>query len=272
MAERDLKGQTALVTGASSGLGVAFARLLAERGADLVVTARREANLVALAAELEGAHGVRVTPIALDLSEPGSPERLFAATEGAGIAVDILVNNAGGGIHRDFVDIPWDRTARQIQLNVTSLVELTWRFVRAMQARGRGHVLNVSSVGAYSPTPTYATYSAGKAFVRDFSEAVAYELRGTPIRVCSLCPGLTRTEFHQASGHEVSAPVAATSMSAEAVAAIGLRALFAGRRNVVAGWLNTLGMASLRLLPRPMIAWTAAVAMGTPKHPGEPTG
>lgn len=255
-----------MVTGASSGLGVAFARLLAARGANLVITARREANLVALAAELSAAHGVKVTPLVLDLSEPGSAERLFAATEGAGVEVDVLINNAGGGIHRDFVDVPWEQTARQIQLNVTSLVEATWRFVNVMRARSRpAYVLNVSSIGAYTPSPTYATYSAGKAFVRDFSEAVAYELRGTPVRVCSLCPGLTRTEFHQASGHEVSPWVKATSMDAEVVAAIGLRAMFAGRRNVVAGWLNKLLALSMRFTPRPLMVWSAALSMGTPK-------
>jgi hypothetical protein len=272
MPDRDLEGRTALVTGASSGLGAAFARNLAARGARLVVSARREAQLLALKAELEAAHRVEVTVLALDLSEPGSPEELFARTEGAGIPVDILVNNAGGGIYAHFVDIPWDRTARQIQLNVTSLVQLTWLFVKAMQQRGRpGWILNVSSVGAYTPSPAYATYSAGKAFVRDFSEAIAYELRGTPIRVCSLCPGLTRTEFHQASGQEVSPTIALTYMSAEAVADVGLRALFAGRSNVVAGWTNWLGTQLMRFVPRWFLVWSAAIAMGTPPSPRAPS-
>ncbi len=115
----------------------------------------------------------------------------------------MLVNNAGGGLHQNFVDTPWERIAKQIQLNVVSLTELTHRFVRAMVSRGRGHVLNVSSIGAYTPSPTYATYSAGKAFVRDFTEAIAFELKDTPVRVCSLCPGGTLTEFHQAAGHEL---------------------------------------------------------------------
>lgn len=263
---RDLEGRRALVTGASSGLGAAFARLLAARGADLVLTARREANLVALASELEAAHKVRVAVRVLDLSEPGAAEALFSQTEGQQLPIDILINNAGGGIHANFVDIPWERTARQIQLNVTALVELTWLFARAMLARQRpGHILNVSSVGAYTPSPTYATYSAGKAFVRDFSEAVAYELRDTPVRVCSLCPGLTRTEFHKVAGQQVSPAVAATSMSAESVAEIGLRALFSGRRNIVSGWLNALGMWLTRFVPRRALAWSAALAMGTPK-------
>jgi uncharacterized protein len=261
---KDLKGQTALVTGASSGLGAAFARLLAERGADLVVTARRKENLDALAKELEEKHGVSVQVVALDLSEPGAPEKLWNETEGAGRKVDVLVNNAGGGLHQNFVDTPWERIAKQIQLNVVSLTELTHRFVRAMVSRGRGHVLNVSSIGAYTPTPTYSTYSAGKAYVRDFSEAIAFELKDTPVRVCSLCPGGTLTEFHQAAGHELPKLFRATFMTAEDCAKIGLRALFGRRRNVVAGFVNALSMFFTRFVPRRLLVWITAKTMGTP--------
>ena len=269
MPNTDLKGKTALVTGASSGLGAAFARLLAARGADVVVTARREANLTALAAELEKAHGVKVTVIALDLSEASAPERLFAKTEGEGRGIDVLVNNAGGGLHRNFVDMTWDEAQRQIQLNVVSLTELTHRFARAMLARKSGHILNVSSIGAYTPTPTYATYAAGKAFVRDFSEAVAYELQGSGVHVCSLCPGGTLTEFHQAAGHELPSAFRKTFMTAEDCAQIGLSALFAGRRNIVSGILNNLSMFFLRLMPRRAMVWVSALTMGEPKKAGE---
>jgi hypothetical protein len=262
----DLKGRTALVTGASSGLGVSFARELAAAGADLVITARRGAQLDSLAKELREKHGIRVDTIVLDLSEPGSPERLFAKTEGEGRAIDVLINNAGGGIHRDFVDIPWEQTARQIQLNVVSLTELTHRFVRVMLERERGHVLNIASIGAYTPSPTYATYSAGKAYVRDFTEAIAYELRNTPVRVCCLCPGGTLTEFHQASGHALSGAFKATFMSADSCASIGLSALFGGRRNVVSGLSNKLMMQMLRLMPRRWMIWMTALTMGKPRQ------
>jgi short-subunit dehydrogenase len=264
----DLKGRTALVTGASSGLGVAFARHLAAHGADLVITARREENLRALAAELSARHGVKVDVIALDLAEPTAAKTLFDRTEGAGRAIDVLVNNAGGGIHQNFVDIAWEQTARQIQLNVTSLTETTHRFAKAMLARGRGWVLNVSSIGAYTPSPTYATYSAGKAYVRDFTEALAYELRETPVRVCCLCPGGTLTEFHRAAGHELPPIFRSTFMTAEKCARIGLNALFGWRRNVVAGVTNKIAMWLLRFLPRRMIVWTAAITMGAPSAPG----
>lgn len=266
---RALHGKTALVTGASSGLGAAFARSLAARGADLVITARRADNLHALAKEVEAREGVKVTVIALDLSEPGAAAKLFAQIEGGGEgegrAVDILINNAGGGIHQYFTDIPWDTIQRQIQLNVVALTELTHRFVRSMRERGRGHVLNVSSIGAYSPTPTFATYSAGKAFVRDFTEALAYELRHTEVRVCSLCPGGTITEFHQVSGHVVPASLRSTFMTAEDCAEVGLDALFSGRRNVISGLINKVSMFLLRLLPRRTMVWISALIMGEPR-------
>lgn len=261
----DLKGKRALVTGASSGLGVAFARLLAARGAHLVITARRVQNLESLAKELRDKHGVEVSVIGLDLSEPDAPQKLVDATEGDKKPIDVLINNAGGGIHQHFVDIPWERTLRQIQLNVTSLTELTYHFTRAMVKRGFGYVLNVSSVGAYSPTPTYATYSAGKAYVRDFSEAIAYELKDTPVRVCSLCPGLTETEFHKASGHTLAPVLKSTRMSAEDCATIGLSALFRGRRNIISGLINKISMFMLRFFPRRMLVWGAALTMGEPK-------
>ena len=276
MARLDLKGKTALVTGASSGLGVAFAWRLAALGADLVITARREDKLRALGAEIERRHGVKVRVIALDLSEPAAPAALFAEAEADGARVDVLINNAGGGIHRHFVDTPWEQTARQIQLNVVSLTELTHRFAAAMLARGGGHILNVSSIGAYTPSPTYATYSAGKAFVRDFTEALAYELRATPVRVCSLCPGGTLTEFHQAAGHALPPLMRATFMSADRCAAIGLSALFSGRRNVISGFSNAFSMFLLRALPRRLIVWFAALTMGKPRElpagaPGTPS-
>lgn len=260
-----VKGRTALVTGASSGLGVSFARILAANGADLVLVARRGDRLAALAQELTAAHGVRVETIVLDLSEPGAARELFDKTEGKGLAVDVLVNNAGSGIHGAFVEIPWNDSARQLQLNVVSLTELSHLFTRAMLARKRGWVLNVSSIGAYTPTPSYATYSAGKAYVRDFTEALAYELRGTPVRVCCLCPGGTLTEFHQAAGHQLPAVFRSTFMSADRCAAIGLGALFRGRRLVVSGVSNALGMFFLRFMPRWMMLVVSALTMGEPR-------
>jgi short-subunit dehydrogenase len=261
----NVRGLTALVTGASSGLGVSFAKHLAANGANLVLVARRGPRLESLAAELSREHGIRVDTIVADLSEPGASQKIFAQTEGAGRAVDVLLNNAGSGIHGEFLDIPWDDSARQLQLNVVALTELTHVFARPMRARGRGWVLNVSSIGAYTPSPSYATYAAGKAYVRDFTEAVSYELRNTPVRVCSLCPGGTLTEFHLASGHSLPAFMRATFMTSDRCAAIGLSALFRGRRNVVAGVANKLAMFWTRFVPRYLILVISAVTMGKPR-------
>ena len=263
-----LDGRVAFVTGASSGIGAAFARQLAAAGADLVIAARRQAELDALATSLRAAHKVAVEVVVIDLGQPGAGAALFARTEGAGRAIDVVINNAGFGEHRDFIDQDWARVAQQLQLNVVTLTELTHQFARAMAARGRGHILNVASIGAYTPSPTYATYSAGKAYVRDFTEAVAYELAPRGVRLCSLCPGLTITEFHQVAGQTLPGWMRRfAAMSADRCAGIGLRALFGWRRNVVTGVGNKLGMWTLRFVPRRMMVWIAARSMGRPRLP-----
>jgi hypothetical protein len=262
----DLRGKTALVTGASSGIGAAIARQLAARGANLILVARRKAELEALAKTLRDAHKLDVAVLALDLGTTTAAAELFAATEGAGTTVELLVNNAGFGEHQYFVDQQWERVAQQLQLNVVTLTELCHRFGRAMAARGRGHILNVASIGAYTPSPTYATYSAGKAFVRDLSEAIAYELAPRGVRVCSVCPGLTRTEFHRVSGQTLPGWMQRfASMSADRCAAIAVRAILGSRRNVITGVSNKLSMWLMRFMPRRMMVWAAAKSMGRPR-------
>jgi len=264
---KDLTGRTALVTGASSGIGERFARRLAERGAHLVITARRAERLQALADELRTAHGVEVTVIAADLGTVDAAAKLFEETEGAGKPIDILINNAGFGTQEYFVEIPWEKTREQIQLNVVSLTELTWRFSRAMLARRRGWILNVASIGAYMPVPCYATYGAGKAYVRNFTEALAFEVRKTPLRVCCLCPGATSTEFMQVAGHDMPALYRLAFMSADRCARIGLSALFGWRRNVVSGVMNKLTMFWLRFMPRRLIVLFSALVMQKQEMP-----
>lgn len=253
--------KTAIVTGASSGIGEWIARLLAERGYDLFLVARRKERLESLRDELVGKHKVSVTPIALDLSDPAAPAKLFDETEGAGVEIDVLINNAGFGTQGHFPEIAWEKSSEQMRLNVFSLTELTWRFLTPMKKRDRGHVLNVASIGAYMPVPGYATYGAGKAFVRNFSEAVAYELRATKVRVCCLCPGPTATEFVDVAGQKVSAAEKLTFMSAERCARIGVSALFAGRRLIISGWLMSFGMWCFRFLPRRIITRISATFM-----------
>ncbi|HLL54704.1 MAG TPA: SDR family oxidoreductase, partial [Myxococcaceae bacterium] len=191
----DLKGKTALVTGASSGIGESLARLLASRGADLIVVARRADRLEALGRELSDKHKVKVRVVAQDLAVPGAAAELFDKTEGQGQRVDLLMNNAGFGTQEFFLDIPWERTTQEIQLNITALTELAYRFGRAMRERKQGWLLNVASIAAYVPTSTMATYAAGKAYVLHFSQALGHELRGHGVQVTCVCPGGTVTEF-----------------------------------------------------------------------------
>ena len=257
--------KTAIVTGASSGIGEHFARMLAARGYDVVIAARRLERLEALAKDIESKHDVTVTPIKIDLGVAGAAEALFAETEGAGMEVEVLINNAGFGTQGYFPEIPWAKTAEQIQLNVVSLTEATYRFVGAMRARRKGYVLNVASIGAYMPVPGYATYAAGKAYVRNFSEALDHELRGSGVRVCCLCPGPTETEFIAVAGQAIPAWQKIAFMSAERCARIGMRALFGGRRLIVAGLINTLTMLSLRWTPRRVMTFFAAVFMEGPR-------
>lgn len=256
----DLRGQTALVTGASSGLGVDFARQLAAAGTHLVLVARRLDRLEALADELRAAHGVTVVVLAMDLAVTDAPARLHAELTSRGIAVDILVNNAGYGLHGAFVDLPWDRERAMIELDIVTLVHLTKLFVRDMVARGRGRVLQVASIGAYQPSPTYATYSAAKAFVLSFGEALNYELRGTGVRCTVLSPGVTATEFLEVSGQRPTAYQRMMMMTSTAVVRRGLSAMLRGRASVVPGVLNALGAWMVRLMPR---RWATAMAAAT---------
>jgi hypothetical protein len=245
-----LTGKTALVTGASSGIGEAMARELAARGAGLVLVARRAERLEALARELAEHHpGLAMRVLPLDLAAPGAAGRLFQETEGAGQRIDLLINNAGVGTNNTFLEIPWDKTAQQIQLNLVALTELTYRFGQAMRQRRAGYILNVASIGAYAPCPWFATYAAGKAYVRSFTLALAAELAGTGVRVCCLCPGSTESEFHAGAGQSLPALVGPFTMSARRCARIGLRAVLSGRREIVSGWLNSLGMFLLRFVP-----------------------
>ena len=252
---------TALVTGASSGIGAAFARNLAARKHDCVLTARRTDRLEALAAELEKAHGVRARVVASDLGVPGGAERLVSAVGELGVEVDVLVNNAGFGIYGTFVDQPAERVSQMIELNLVALTTLTGHYARQMAGRGRGRILQVSSVGAYQPSPLYAVYSATKAYVLSFSEAINYELRPRGVSVTTICPGLTATEFHDVADHVKPGWMGLLTMTADDVAAIGVRAMMQGRAVVTPGLPNKLTAFFVRLLPRSAVTAAAAASM-----------
>ncbi len=250
---KEIKGLRALVTGASSGIGEAFARLLATRGADLVLTARRQERLEALAAELMETHEVAVETIPLDLAAPGAPAKLLAAARGEDGAgrIDILINNAGFGLYGPFTELSWQSQAEMNQLNITALSELCHLFLRpALAADERVWLLNVSSVGAFQPVPTLAAYAAGKAYVLSMSEALSLEVAGTKVTVSCLCPGGTRTEFFKRSGQTLGGSLQQRAlMSAESCAAIGLAGLFRGKRRIVPGALNRVSSFMARHSP-----------------------
>jgi short-subunit dehydrogenase len=264
-AERALAGRRALVTGASAGIGVAFAEQLAARGADLVITARRAEKLRALADKVTAAHGVKVDVVTADLGTPGGAAAVWS---GAG-AVDILINNAGFGTFRTFGSTDWQRDLELIQLNVTSLVELSHRFVehhRRSPPAHRVYLMNVASTAAFQAVPNFAVYAATKHFVRSFTEAIHYELRGTKISATCVCPGGTVTEFHDAAGAGNYGKLANMSMlTAERVAEIGLRAMLRGKKTVVTGFLNKLSCWFSARAPSGVSARAARWVLGAPR-------
>lgn len=192
MAHARSKG-CALITGASSGIGRELARVFATNGHPVVLVARSEAKLVALADELKRAHGIEATVVTADLGQGGAAQALFADVEGRGIAVDVLVNNAGTMPVGAFAETETAALLDMVALNITSLTALTSLFLKPMITRGHGKVLNLASIASFQPLPSLAAYAASKAFVLSLSEALAEELRGTGVTVSALCPGLTKT-------------------------------------------------------------------------------
>lgn len=244
---------TALVTGASSGLGEEFARQLARERHDLVLVARREDRLKDVAAEAKSLGAANVYVIASDLARAESPAELYREVGARGIEIDYLVNNAGFGTNGKFDELPLDREIEQINLNVSAVVALTRLFIPAMVKRGRGTVINVSSTGAFQPVPYMAVYGATKAFVLNFSEAIAHELRGSGVNVMALCPGLTRTEFQRVAGVKREDLPSFAWMDAKTVVAQAIAAAKRGKTLKVNGLMNVAMMESTRVAPRALV-------------------
>jgi len=242
-----LAERRALVTGASSGIGEAFARALARRGTPLVLVARRADRLAQLAQELGGP--VRCEVVALDLSRPDAGARLEAELTARGVEVDLLVNNAGAGLTGRFPELPLDRLLAMLDLNARAVVELTRRFLPGMIERRHGGVINVASTSAFQPVPFLAVYAASKAFVLSFTESLADELKGTGVVVQALCPGLTDSEFHHVAGTDRVAFTRTPSMRAEDVVARSLDALAKGGLRVIPGWRDRLLLRVQSLVP-----------------------
>jgi short-subunit dehydrogenase len=247
-----------VVTGASSGIGAAFARALRRRGERLVLVARRADRLQDLARELGGEPFALVVP--LDLAAPGAAEALQGALDAKGVGVDFLVNNAGLGHTAPFAAQRPETIRAMLDVNVRAVVELVRVFLPGMRSRGRGRIVNVASNAAFQPVPYLAVYAATKSFVLSFTESLAEELRGSGIRVQALCPGITATEFLDVAGtHDGLLVTRMPMMAPAAVAEASLRGLDRGRVRVVAGWPNRLlGFVVQRLAPRGLARRVAA--------------
>ena len=251
VARRATSYHRALVTGASSGIGAAFAQRLARDGYDLVVVARNRERLSALARELRERHGVSVHVLPADLTR--ATELHSVEREAAHHPFDLLVNNAGFGSMGRFVTLDPDREEEEVRLNAIALMRLTRAVLPGMLARKRGAIINVSSLAALQPGPNNATYAATKAFVNSFTEAVSEEVRGSGVRVQALCPGFTRTEFQQRAGVDVSRIPSVAWMTAEAVVDASLAALTRGGVVCVPGFGNWLLAAAVGAVPRALV-------------------
>jgi short-subunit dehydrogenase len=250
---------TSLITGASSGIGEAFARRLAALGRNVFLVARSEDKLVTLCNELGRENRVRAQYFVLDLSQPDAGERLFAETEKRGLEIDLLVNNAGFGSMGDFVKLDQARELNMIDLNVKALVDLTYRFLPPMRQRKRGAIINVASTAAFQPVPFMATYAATKAFVLSFSEAIWEENRPYGIEVLALCPGVTETNFFEAAhGHK---PPARAAQTADEVVDTAMKALGRGKGHVVSGLSNLVMVEAERFVPRSVVVRVAGRMM-----------
>lgn len=241
---------TALITGASGGIGLELAKLCAAAGNDVVVVARRQSELEDLARSLTRQHGIAARALAVDLAEPGAPQAIFDAIG----AVDILINNAGFGLLGAFAETDWNSEARMIQVNITSLAHLTKLYLPGMMARRRGRILNVASTAAFVPGPFMAMYYASKAMVFSFTLAIAAELEGTGVTATALCPGPTATNFGEVAGNSGSKLFKGAAMSAAEVAREGFAAMMAGKPELIAGARNRWMIWGTRFAPRRMLA------------------
>ncbi len=250
---------TALITGASAGIGADLAALFAADKHDLVIVARRQERLDQLAAELKAKHGINVFVIPADLADPHSPRAIYDAIQSAGVQVDYLVNNAGLGTNGKFWELDESREMAQVQVNVNALMHLTRLFLPAMIERKSGRILNIASTAAFQGGPFMATYYATKAFVVTFTEGLAGELHGTGVSATAHCPGATHTEFAAIAGNDSSKlfkqPGIATSLD---VATDAYRAMHNGKTLKIHGLMNRLGVFSARFAPRGLLASVAS--------------
>ncbi|MFI5014399.1 MAG: SDR family NAD(P)-dependent oxidoreductase [Hyphomicrobiales bacterium] len=243
-----------LITGASAGIGAEFARILAAEGEALLLTARREDRLAALAEELRRAHGGRVEIAVADLTQEDAAGSLAGKAQALGLEIRTLVNNAGFGLRGAFAEQPLDRLIAMLAVNIVALTRLTGMFLPAMIASREGGIINVASTAAFQPGPYMSVYYASKAYVLSFSEALAHEVQGTGVVVTTLCPGVTQSEFAEVAGTAGSRLMQQGEMTAHEVARLAMAGHRAGKGLVITGAGNKLVPLASRLLPRSLVA------------------
>lgn len=253
------QGKTALITGASSGIGTTFARVLAAKGMNVILVARNEERLRALATEITEKFNVRAEVIAADLGREYSAQAIYDEVQRRGLKVDMLINNAGFGTHGHFETLDAARDHEEMMVNVVALVDLTHAFIPAMLKQGSGAIINVSSTAGFQPLPYMAVYGSTKTFVISFSAALAQEYRRRGIRVLALCPGATATSFFDVVGTEDAA--VGRKRTTEQVVATGLQALERGRSVAIDGGANAFLANIVKPLPFSLAAKGAEVAM-----------
>jgi short-subunit dehydrogenase len=246
--------QTALITGASGGIGLEFAKIFAREGYDLVLVARSEDKLQRIKIELEKRRGISARILTKDLADPAAPEEIYNELERSGVQVDVLVNNAGYALFNPFVERDAKETLDMLQVNIMALTHLTRLFLPGMIERGKGHVLNMGSTAAFVPGPLMAAYYASKAYVLSFSEAIATELRGTGVTVTALCPGAVQTGFQKRADMENSRLVQGRRiMDPSTAARAGYKAMMRGKVVEVPGLGNKAIPLFARLTPRSIV-------------------
>ncbi len=251
-------GKTALITGASNGIGYELSRVHAEKGGDLILVARSKDKLVDLKTELEDKYDVKIYVLGKDLSVPGAAKEVYDEVKEMGLTVDYLINNAGFGDYGMFIESDWDKQERMINLNITCLTQLTWLILPEMVKRGSGRILNLASTASFQPGPTMSVYFASKAFVLYFSEAINNEVSGYGVTVTALCPGATRSGFQAAASMKDSKVFDRNNFpTSREVAEYGYRAMEKGRAVAIHGFKNALMANAVRFAPRSVVVKAA---------------
>jgi uncharacterized protein len=254
---RTWAGKWALVTGASAGIGAAFARELAAQGTHLVLTARRKERLERLAQELATKHKIKTEVIGADLAQASERQKIFAFTQAKGIEIELLINNAGFGAYGELLAVDTQKLLDMVEVNCAAVVHLTRLYLPDMIKRKHGDVMILASTAAFQGVPYLSTYAATKGFDLLFAEGLAVEAEHHGVHVCALCPGSTESEFQQVAGQTGVAASMRRRETAEKVARTGLRALAAGKHYVISGLGNYFGAHSQRLVPRGVVTYFA---------------